>query len=365
MIQCSKPNITDLEIKAATDVLRSGRLSDGPKTVEFEAAFAKYVGTTHCVATSNGTFAIESILRALRIGQGDKVLIPTLTFFATVEAVMLVGAKPVFADISEDTWLLDNKFLQDVYKYVHIDCIIPVHIFGNPAIINWTDPDTQLNCIEDCAQAHGAKVYSKSVGTMGDAASWSFYATKNMTTGGEGGCVTTNHKGIDDRVREFRNHGMMDRNTHQFLGTNGRMSEMEAAIGLVQLSRLDEMNSFRKRNSEYVKDKLNKIGWLVPQKIHEGCSSAYFWNAFWVNEDVLGMKTQEFVGIMKEKGVELRHRYDSPLYNQPAYVERFGRVDESLYPNSEKICGKVIGIPNGPELLHKELDYIIDVIKQI
>jgi perosamine synthetase len=364
VIPVSKPDLGVQEINAAIRVLESGRLSDGQETSKFQDEFRNFTRTGYCSMVSNGTLALESVLRAYKIGKGDEVIVPPLTFFATIEAVMNVGAKPVFADIREDTWnIVDESIEEKITKKTR--AIIPVHIFGNPCEIPWhqtwlSDKFSVIKIIEDCAQAHGSKIRGNSVGKNNGC--WSFYATKNMTTGGEGGAITTNDPDVYSFVSKYKNHGMIDRDTHHILGTNGRMSEMEAAIGRVQLSRLEEMNRVRKIQVEYMKDKLKSVSWLKPQRILPNHESCYFWNAFWVDEEKVGYTTKGLVDFLKNfLGIETRYRYTEPLYNQPLFR---GEMIEKL-PNAEKICGKVIGLPCGTHLKPEELDYIVDNIKKI
>lgn len=370
------------EIAAVARVLRSGRYVQGPKVKEFEENFADYVGTEHAIATNSGTAALHISLAAGGIGPGDEVIVPALTFFSTVTSVIHSNAIPIFADIDPRIYCLDP---QDMEKKIteKTKAVIPVHLYGHPAEMDQITEiarDHDLLVIEDAAQAHGAEYKGQKVGALGDAGCWSFYATKNMTTG-EGGMITTNESKIVEKARLIRSHGMTSRDDHAILGYNYRMNEIAAAIGLFQLHKLDKLNKRRTKNSRYLLKKLENIPWLETAKIKPYVKHAFFWCPVQVNEEKLGMKTKDLVAKLKERDVEVRHRYVAPLYKQPmllnqrAYPKRcpfscpfYGKeIDYSDFncPNTEKIAGKMIGLPNHPELKRRELDTIISIIKTI
>jgi dTDP-4-amino-4,6-dideoxygalactose transaminase len=292
------------------------------------------------------------------------------------------NAIPIFADIDPETYCLDPD---DMEKRItdRTKAVIPVHLYGHPAEMDSIMEIAQahdLLVIEDAAQAHGAEYKGKKVGSIGHIGCWSFYATKNMTTG-EGGMITTNDSGIAEKARLIRNHGMISRDDHAILGYNYRMNEISAAIGLVQLSKLDKLNEIRTRNSKYLLKRLEGVKWLNLPKIKPYVKHAFFWCPVQVNEEKLGMKTKDLRAKLMEKGVEVRHRYVAPLYRQPMLINQsaypqncpfncplYGRnIDYSQFncPNAEKIAGKIIGLPNHPRLKREELDTIISTIKTI
>ena len=381
-VKVAEPYVGEEEVKAVAEVILSGRYVQGPKVKEFEEKFAQYIGVKHAVATNSGTAALHIALAAAGVGPGDEVIVPALTFFATVEAVLHQNAVPIFADIDPETCNIDpddiRKRMTDKTK-----AIIPVHLYGQPADM---DPimeiaeDHDLIVIEDCAQAHGAEYKGRKVGSIGHIGCWSFYATKNMTTG-EGGMITTNDDEIAEKARLIRNHGMISRDDHMVLGYNYRMSEIQAAFGLVQLSRLDKLNEIRIRNSMYLMENLKDVEWLRPTKILPYVKHVFFWAPFRVLEDKLGMSTKELVALLRERGVEVRHRYYAPLYKQIVLLKKatyphgcpfscpfYGReIDYSkvYLPGAEQVAGKMIGLPNHPKLTKEDLDYVIEVIKSI
>jgi len=382
MIKVATPSVGEEEIQAVAEVLRSGRYVQGPKVKEFEEKFASYIGTKHAIATNSGTSALHISLAAAGIGPGDEVIVPPLTFFATIEAVLHQNAIPIFADIDHEIFNLDPI---DVARHItnRTKAVIPVHLYGHPAEM---DPlmdlaqDHNLTVIEDAAQAHGAEYKGKKVGGIGHAGCWSFYATKNMTAI-EGGMITTNDDKIAETARIIRNHGMTSYDDHVILGYNYRMNEISAAIGIIQLSKLESLNADRAKVSLYLIEHLKDIDWLIAPIIRPYVKHAFFWVPFKVNEEKLGMNTLQLTRLLKEKGVEVRHRYQEPLYKQQVLINRkiyphncplscphySNHIDYSKVhlPNVEKVAGKIIGLPNHPNLTKKELDIVLSVIKSI
>ena len=207
---------------------------------EFEEQFAAYIGTKYAVAVSNGTSALFLALETLGVGPGDEVIVPPMTFFATVSSVLYLRATPVFADIDPDDLCLSPQSVESRITS-KTKAIIPVHLFGASAKMDPLLAISQkhnIPLLEDCAQAHGTEYKGKKVGSMGKAGAFSFFATKHMTTG-EGGMITTNDPEIAEQCRIIRSHGMKGRDDHVRLGFNNRMTEIEAAMGLVQLKKLD------------------------------------------------------------------------------------------------------------------------------
>jgi len=373
MIKVSMPITDDQEILAVKEVLESGRYADGPKAKEFEDNFSNYIGTKRGISISSGTASLHLSLIACGIKPGDEVIVPPLTFFATVEAVLHQGAIPVFADIDAKTFCLDPEdFERKISKKTK--AVIPVHFFGMPAEMGpilEIAKKHNLFVIEDCAQAHGAEYKGKKVGSFGDVNCWSFYATKNMTTG-EGGMVTTNNEELADKISALKNHGMTNRNDHVLLGYNCRMSEIHAAIGIVQLKKLDQFNEKRNRISKRLIDELSSISWLEASFVPDYVKHAFFWCPFKVKEDVIKMTGKEIRDELMKRGLEVRHRYTSPLYTQPVLQENnFNglvphKVDYSNIhlPNVEAVAGKIIGLPNHPGLSDDDVSQIISIIKQ-
>ncbi len=249
MIHIAKPQLGQEEIDAVSSVLRSGMIAEGPKVAEFENAFAEFVGVEHAVAVNSGTAALHAALLAHGIGKGDEVITSSFSFIATANSILFTGASPVFADIDPDTFNINTDDIQESITS-KTKAIMPVHLYGHPsemkAVMEIAE-DNDLAVIEDACQAHGAIYNGKKVGSFGTGA-FSFYPTKNMTTS-EGGIMTTNDKKVAEKARMIRAHGSRQRYMHETLGYNLRMTDIAAAIGLVQLSKLDGFNAKRKANA--------------------------------------------------------------------------------------------------------------------
>ena len=384
LIKVAEPFVDEREVEAVREVILSGRYVSGPKVKEFEEKFADYLGVQHVVAVNSGTAALHVALACLGVGPGDEVIVPPLTFFATVSSVLHQNAIPIFADIEPDSYCLDAKDVENKITE-STKVIIPVHLFGNAANMDEilkVAEKYNLKVIEDAAQAHGTEYKGKKVGSIGDIGAFSFYATKHITTG-EGGAITTNNEGYAQKARIIINHGMTGRDSHDFLGYNYRMNEIAAAMGIVQLSRLDVLNEKRIENSKYLINELGRrnIAWLSVPKLNEHVKHTFFWCPIYVDEEKLGMSTLDLVRVLREKGIETRHRYQEPLYKQKVLIDKnpypkgfpfnskhYNRdIDYSkIYlNNAEKIVGKLIGLPNHPKLRQEELDRVVEVIEAI
>jgi len=254
MIPIAKPVIGEEEIAKVIEVLRSGIIVQGDRVAEFEKRFSTYIGSRHGIAVSNGTAALDIALKAIGVGEGDEVITTPFTFVATSNAILFQRSKPVFADIEEDTYNINPD---DVMEKItpKTKAVVGVHLFGHPfdvrAILEICE-DHKLMLIEDCAQAHGAEYNGKKVGSFGIGC-FSFYATKNMTTS-EGGMITCNDDDIAEKCRLLRSHGEVRKYEHVLLGHNMRMTNIQAALGLVQLEKLDWMNEKRRKKCRILRE---------------------------------------------------------------------------------------------------------------
>jgi len=382
LIKVAKPFVDEEEVQAVREVLLSGQYVSGAKVREFEEKFAEYIGVKHAVAVNSGTAALHVALASIGIGPGDEVIVPPLTFFSTVSVVLHQNAIPVFADIDPESFCLDPKDVEDKITE-NTKAIIPVHLFGNAAEMDELLKIARkydIKVIEDCAQAHGTEYKGKKVGSIGNAGCFSFYATKHMTTG-EGGMITTNNEDLAEKARIIRNHGMTGRDKHIVLGYNYRMSEINAAIGLVQLKKLEKLNQKRIENSIYLLNEIKKrgINWLRVPEIKSYIRHTFFWCPVVVVEEELGMSTPELVKKLREYGVEVRYRYREPLYKQKVLLDLspyprgcpFKCAKRSIdyrkiyLPIAEKLAGRIIGLPNHPGLSKEDLDYVIDMIEKV
>ena len=264
MIPISRPNIGLLERQAVDQVLESGQLTQGAEVAAFELEFAPFVADRHCVAVNSGTSALHLALLALGIGPGDEVIVPSFTFAATPNSVASTGAKPVFVDIEPRYFCIDPAAVQAAIT-PRTRAVMPVHLYGHPAAMSALQEvcrDKGIFIIEDASQAHGAAIEGRPVGAWGDAGTFSFYATKNMTTG-EGGLVSVEDPEVARRLRLLRNQGQERRYENEIAGLNNRMTDMQAAIGRVQLRSLREWTKTRQDNADFYSTNLRGV--VVPE----------------------------------------------------------------------------------------------------
>lgn len=378
-VDVAEPIFGDEEFDNVEEVLESGYLKQGEYVETFERKWADLVGVDHAIAVTNGTVAIQLALNAIGLEPGDEVIVPSLTFGSTATAVVHQGGVPVFADIDRDIYTLDHTDLERCLSERTV-AVMPVHLYGHPAemdeILAFAEQH-DLAVVEDAAQAHGATYRGDTVGSIGDLGCFSFYATKNITTG-EGGVVTTDDDELATELRTLRNHGLAGRDTHVELGYNYRMSDIHGAIGAAQVDRLEEFNARRAEVSERLRSELADLPWLEPATVREYVEHAYFWAPFEVNEEELGMTGKEVWEALKDHGVETRHRYTTPLYRQPVFAEYKGfngefpwsenerehDYDELHLPNVEEVVGRTLGFPNRPNITDEEVEYVIETVRE-
>jgi len=360
-IPVARPAIGQDEISAVTAVLESGMLAAGERVAEFEKKFADYCGATHAVAMNNGTAALHAALLAADIGPGDEVIVPSFTFFATASSVSMTGAKPVFADVDEKTFCIDPAEVENLIT-PKTKAVIGVHLFGQPFDVQGMKQVCEshnLTLIEDAAQAQGAMWNSEKAGAMGDMGCFSFYATKNMTTG-EGGMVTTSDKALNERLRLIINHGQSEKYLHTRIGYNYRLTDVAAAIGLVQLKKLEKFNMRRRKNAEYFDAHISVKGILLPV-VAPGMHHVYHQYVLRLTDE-FGMKRADFIEYLKAKGIGSAIHYPIPLHHQPVYARAH---EPDSCPVSTSLASSVLSIPVHPLLDQKELSYICDVINRV
>lgn len=358
MIPISKPDIGPAEETAVLEVLRSGMLAMGKKTAEFEAAWAEYCGVGHAVMMCNGTVAQEAVLHALGIGPGDEVITVSFSFNATVSVILRAGATPVFVDIREDDFCMDPAQVEAAIT-PRTRAIMPVHLYGLMADMTpLVDIATRhgLVVIEDAAQAHGAAYGGRRAGQFGPAM-FSLYATKNLMTG-EGGFATTDDDGVADRLRLFRNHGMKVRYYHEELGTNFKPTDLAAAIGLAQLSRLDERTALRRANAAYLTEHL--AGDYLTPSVPEGRD--HVWHQYVMR---FPGERQQVIDGLTERGIGTLIYYPVPIHKQ-AYLQAFvpGAADLHL-PVTDRLSDEVLAIPVHPMLSAEDLATIVAAIRDV
>lgn len=356
MINIAKPIIIDEEIEAVTEVLKSGMLAQGKKVEQFQKEFAQYTQSKYGVATSSGTTALHTALVAADIGPGDEVITTPFTFAATANSVLYSGAKPVFADIDPKTFNLDAASVEEKITD-KTKAILPVHLYGQPADMDAICEVAQkhdLKIIEDAAQAHGAVYKGKKIGSIGDLGCFSFYPTKNITTG-EGGMVTTNNEELAEKAGMVRAHGESQRYEHEILGYNYRMTDIAASIGLTQLKHIDEFNAKRNENAEYLTQHLQEIDGVTPPYVADDVTHVFHQYTIRV------AKRDEFKDFLNENGIGTGVHYPIVLYKQPYYQAQ--NITGNC-PEAESAASEVLSIPVHPSLTQDDLDTIIDVIKQ-
>ncbi|MDD1689404.1 MAG: DegT/DnrJ/EryC1/StrS family aminotransferase [Methanoregula sp.] len=360
-IHIARPVIGPEEISAVTAVLESGMLASGERVLEFERKFADYCGTPYAVAVNNGTAALHTALLAAGVGPGDEVIVPAFTFFATASAVAMCGATPVFVDVDEQTFNINPRLIEERIT-PETRAVIGVHLFGQPFDVRAVQACCErhnLKLIEDAAQAHGAQSNGEPVGGFGHFACFSFYATKNMITG-EGGMVTTPDKAANDQLRLIVNHGQSEKYLHTRLGYNYRMTDIAAAIGLVQLKRLEQFNLRRRKNAGYFNTHLSVKGLITPV-IAPGVQSVYHQYVIRLTDE-FPMSRAEFIEYLKAKGIGSAIHYPIPLHRQPV----FGLENSpDPCPVATRLAGSVLSLPVHPMLDQKQLAYICDTINRV
>lgn len=368
MIPINQPSMGKEEIEAAVEVLKSEILSEksgrGPRVLQFEKEFAKFVGAKHAIAVSCGTAALHSALLAVGVQPGDEVVIPSFTFSATAGAVVLAGGRPAFADIDADTYCVTRESIEGALTRA-TKVIMPVHIYGLCADM---DPIMELArnrgivVVEDAAQAHGAECNGRRVGSIGDATCFSFYPGKNMTTG-EGGMVTTNDDDLAEQIRMIRTHGEERPYWVSRQGHNYRMPEIAAAIGAVQLKRLPGFLQERKKNAEYLIEKLGVLGKLVMPK--EPASRKHAWYLFTARlRGANAGKRNKLVEKLRSRNIGASVYYESPVHMLPYYRD-LQSPRRSALPETERACRQVFSLPVHPQLKQTELQYIADTVKRV
>ena len=359
MIPINLPQIGEEEVQAVVKVLRSGMLTSslgaGPEVTKIEQNFAKLVGVKHAVAVNTGTAALHSAMMACGVKHGDEVILPSFTFVATAEAVVLAGGKPVFADIDAKTYNLSCDAVENSITK-KTKAILPVDLYGFSADMKPMREIAEkhgLALVEDAAQAHGATYAGKPAGSFADAACWSLYASKNVTTG-EGGLITTANDQIDEALRMIRTHGEKAKYASLMLGTNYRMSEMQAAIGNVQLEKLPSFVTKRRQNAQQLTKILEKSSRLILP--YESRDHLHSWYLYTVRlKDGTEEERNSILDELKKHGIGAEAYYVNPVHQMPFYRENFG---SAKLPETDKASKQVFSLPIHPAVTTEQIDYI-------
>ena len=349
MIPLSKPLIGRDEREAVDRVLRSGHLAGGTEVEQFEAEFGDAHHVPFAVAVSNGTAALHLGLWAMGVGPGDEVVVPSFTFAATVNAVRMLGARVAFADIDPVSYCLSSRTVEAVMNHRTV-AVVQVHLYGQPTAMD--ELTTLCNrhgvaLIEDAAQAHGAQWDGVPVGGQGVFGAFSFYPTKNMTTG-EGGMITTTDSDLAHKARLLRNHGMEHRYQHEIVGTNARMTDLAAAIGRVQLAKLPEWNGKRSVHAAFYDARLEGVGKPVVASLATHVYHQY---------TIRCSNRQKLIGVLDERQIGYGIYYDPPCHLQKAFGGGGGP-----FPETERAAKEVISIPIRQNLSGEELTFIAETV---
>lgn len=347
------------ELDAAYNrVLNRSWFIQGTECERFEEEFAAYIGVKHCVGVATGLDAISMILKAMDVGVGDEVIVPSNTFIATALAVSYTGAKIVFVEPEIDTYNIDiEKIEEKITKKTK--AIIAVHLQGRSAdmdSINLIAKKYKLKVIEDAAQAHGCRYKGRMVGSLSDAAAFSFYPGKNLGALGDGGCVTTNHKDIADRIRMLGNYGSDYKYHHVYKGVNSRLDEMQAAFLRVKLPYLDKWNAERRKIAQkYLSQITNPVITLPPASTEK---YEHIYHVFVVRCN----RRDELEKYLSEHGISTVKHYPIPIHRQKAYTDLM--IKEGELPIAEEISRTVLSIPMFYGISEEQIQFIIKCIEQ-
>jgi dTDP-4-amino-4,6-dideoxygalactose transaminase len=355
MIPIAKPLLGKEEKKAVNKVIDSGMIAYGPKTKQFEEEFAKYVGVKHAVATPSGTAALHLGLVSLDVGPGDEVILPSFSFIASANAVLFCNAKPVFCDVDIDSFNIDSEKVKELITE-KTKAIMPVHLYGQAADMNALleiAEDHELSLIGDACQSHGAEYGGKMVGSFGDCECFSFYPTKNMTTG-EGGMVTTDSDALFKRLNSLRNHGRVQTQwgyEHDRVGYNYRMTDLASAIGLVQLKKLPDFIEKRRENASYYDKNLEHVKTPVVTD-----KAKHVFHQYTIQVD----KREQLMEELKKEEIGFGIYYPKPLHQYP-HLERFAHDDLTI---SEKLSEVSLSIPVHPALTKSDVESVVSVVNK-
>jgi len=362
-ISMSSADIDESDIQSVLEVFQSGRLSLGPKAQEFEQLVAEYVGVKHAVAVSSGTAGLHLIVRALGIGAGDEVIVPSFTFAASVNALIYEGATPVFVDIEPETYNLDPE---EVERKItpRTKAVMVVDVFGHPA--EWDRllsiaQKHNLELIDDCCEAIGAQYNGRPIGQFGAAGAFAFYPNKQMTTG-EGGMLVTNRDDLALLFRSLRNQGRDAMGAwleHPRLGYNYRLDEMSAALGVSQFKRIEQFLAKREQVAQMYTERLQHCDGVRPPVVKPHVRMSWF---VYVVQLTQGLNRDRVMAAMEAQGVPVRG-YFNPIHLQPYIREQF-YTTEGMLPVTEAIAKRTLALPFHNNLSAEQVDYVVEALKR-
>ncbi len=366
-IPLARPDITEHEIQAVVKVLRAPYLSLGPKLGEFEQKIAFYTGVRHAVAVNSGTSALHLIVRALGLKEGDEVITTPFSFVASSNCLLFERAKPVFVDIDPQTLNLDVRRIEQKITS-RTRAILAVDVFGHPA--EWDELERiagkhNLRLIEDSAEAIGAEYRGRNAGSFGDAALFAFYPNKQMTTG-EGGAVLTNDEQIARLCRSLRNQGRGEGHEwlqHERLGYNYRLSDINCALGIAQLKRLEEMLKKRERVAQMYSERLQSVKGVHIPYAAPHVKISWFVYVIRLTERYTQTDRDRIIEGLRGRGIQCG-KYFSPIHLQPFYREMFG-YKPGDFPVTESVAARTIALPFYNNLTEEQIDYVVSQLKAL
>lgn len=358
-IPISQPSLSQVEMKYVVSALKSSWISStGEFIPKFETKFAETFGARYAITTNNGTSALHLALLALGVGPGDEVIIPALTFVASSNSILYTGAKPVFVDVDPKTWMLDPQQIPNKITS-RTRAIMPVHLYGYPAPmdqIRKLAKKFHLNIIEDAAEAHGAKYNGKYVGTLGDLGCFSFYGNKIITTG-EGGMITTNSKKLRNKIMLLKNHGMSPQKKywHSIVGYNYRMTNLQAAVGLAQLTKFHTFLKKREKIGTWYRQALRQVSCIILPPENNDITIGVNWLFTVLFKDGNGKTRTGLMRFLQTKGIDSRPVF-YPLNQFPMYKTK------EQFPVSAYISQRGITLPTYPDLSLRDISFITNMI---
>lgn len=360
-IHVCEPKLAGNELKYVRQCIKTNWISSAGKFIErFEKEFSKCCGAKYGISCTSGTTALHLALAALGVGRGDEVIIPTFTMIATANAVSYLGARSVLVDCEPRSWNIDpDKIEAEITAKTRV--IMPIHTYGHPAEMDrilQIARKHNLYVVEDAAEAHGAKYKGRSVGSIGDVACFSFYANKIITTG-EGGMLTTNNKKIAKIAWTLKNHAFSTERHfwHEYLGFNYRLTNLQAAIGLAQMERFDELVKTRIRNAKHYNSLLKDVGGITLPPEAKGVKNVYWMYSILIEDD-FGLTRDGLRKYLAQRGIETR-TFFVPIHLQPIYFKKY----KQRFPVAEELCRKGLYLPSGATLTKKDIEYVVECIK--
>ena len=349
MIPFFQQKVTDEMKDAVNAVLENEKFILGESVFKFEEEFAKYIGTKYAVAVNSGNSALQLSLIALGLGKNSKIITSTNSFIASANCILMVGGIPILTDINSGDGNMDISNVSE-----KSDGIIPVHIYGNPCdfeSIKAKSEEEKIPIIEDACQAHGAEYNNKKVGSLGDVGCFSFYPTKNMTVGGDGGMVTTNNEDVAKTIISLRDNGRQTQSEHDKLGYTMRLNTINAAIGRVQLKQLDHMNSKRREIAQIYKKNIGEENFLI-----ENSNGVSVYHQIVLKHE----NRDKIIEYLKKNEIGYAVHYSIPIHKQPLYLSYGFNLQKS-----EKFSSQILSLPSYPSLTHENIKIICEKINDI